>query len=85
MHAKYKTQSLLFALVLCVSLMGGSFVYGAIPNNSHVEIGARLIEDKIDLLLSSLEEDPEIKIGEQFRERSYICLLYTSPIPRDQS
>ena len=72
MNIKLKKQSLLFALVLCVSLIGVAFVYGAIPKNIDVETGAQLIENKIDFLLSSLEEDPEIKISEAFKERSHI-------------
>ena len=72
MNSKPKKQTLLLALIFCVSLFGAPFVYGMIPENRDVEMGAQLIENKIDFLLSSLEEDPDIKISENFKEKSRI-------------
>lgn len=72
MNNKLKTRLLLLALLFCTSLIGVSFAYSAIPEKSDVETGAQLIENKIDFLLSSLEDDPDIKISENFKESSHI-------------
>ncbi len=72
MQNKLKTQSLLLALIFCVSFIGAPFVFGAIPKNKDVEMGVKLIENKIDFLIASLEEDPNITISENFKESSHI-------------
>jgi len=59
MDSKIKTSALFLILAFCISLTGAPIVFGAIQPDDNAEIGAQLIESKIDFLVSSLADEIE--------------------------
>ena len=57
MNSKIKTSALFLILVFCIFLTGAPIVFGAIQPDNDAEIGAQLIESKIDFLVSSLADE----------------------------
>jgi hypothetical protein len=82
-----RMPSLFLGLVFCLSLLGSSSVFCAVPDNT--EVGAKLIESKIDYMISYLRdklkesEQKDLVLADDFRERSGLLALYKAMMEPD--